>query len=133
MYSVVRPTEPSVVKPCDPSPCGPNSICRPVGTEPVCSCISGYDGIPPDCRPECVSSSECPPSKACVNMKCQDPCPGACGRDAQCRVVNHSPICVCPSGWTGDPLTGCRIIPSKHDEIHQLINMFVFVFCLYTM
>lgn len=115
MCSVTPPTEPVVEKPCDPSPCGPNSICRPVGSQPVCSCQSGYEGVPPECRPECISSSECPPTKACVNQKCQDPCPGACGQGAQCRAVNHSPICNCPSGWTGDPLTGCRVIPCKHD------------------
>lgn len=115
-------------EPCNPSPCGPNSVCRPVGSEPVCSCKSGYEGVPPECRPECISSSECPPSKACVNQKCQDPCPGACGRDAQCRVVNHSPICVCPSGWTGDPITGCRIIPSKH--VHQTLINKSSLFCL---
>ena len=109
------PTSPNVVEqPCNPTPCGPNSVCRPVGNSPVCSCQPGYLGVPPECRPECVSNSECAPSQACVNLKCQDPCPGTCGRDAQCRVVNHNPICVCPSGYTGDPLTGCHIQPSKH-------------------
>jgi len=113
----VPPTAPSLVEePCKPSPCGPNSVCRPVGNAPVCSCQSNYLGLPPDCRPECVSSSECAPSQACLNLKCQDPCKETCGRDAQCKVVNHNPICVCPSGWTGDPMTGCRIIPSKHDS-----------------
>ncbi len=113
--NVAIPTQPSVVeRPCVPTPCGPNSQCREVGNAPVCSCQSGYLGVPPECRPECVTSSECAPSQSCVNFKCQDPCPGTCGRDAQCRVVNHNPICVCPSGWTGDPLTGCHIIPSKH-------------------
>lgn len=113
--TVIPPTEPSVVDPCNPTPCGPNSACRPVGTQPVCTCLSGYQGLPPDCRPECVSSSECPSSQACINQKCRDPCPGTCARDATCRVVNHQPICACPDGWTGDPVTtGCRIIPCKH-------------------
>lgn len=98
-------------QPCNPTPCGPNSICRPVGSSPVCSCQPGYLGVPPECRPECVSNSECSPSQACLNLKCQNPCEGACGRDSECRVVGHNPICVCPSGYTGDPLTGCRIIP----------------------
>ncbi|EFX65777.1 hypothetical protein DAPPUDRAFT_229540, partial [Daphnia pulex] len=110
---IIPPTSPSVIeKPCDPPPCGPHSTCRPVGNAPVCACQPGYLGIPPECRPECVSSSECAPAQACLNFKCQDPCPGTCGRDAQCKIVNHNPICICPAGWTGDPLTGCRIIPT---------------------
>lgn len=114
MMLSVPPTSPNVVeRPCDPPPCGPHSTCRPVGNAPVCACQSGYLGIPPECRPACVSSSECAPTQACLNSKCQDPCTGTCGKDAECKVVNHNPICVCPAGWTGDPLTGCRIIPSK--------------------
>jgi hypothetical protein len=122
----VPPTSPNVFeKPCDPPPCGPHSTCRPVGNAPVCACQPGYLGIPPECRPECVSSSECAPSKACLNFKCQDPCIGTCGRDAKCQIVNHNPICVCPSGWTGDPITGCHIIPSKHDSPKPSNNLTV--------
>ena len=114
------PTSPNVVEqPCTPTPCGPNSICRPVGNAPVCGCQPGYLGVPPECRPECVSNSECSPSQACVNLKCQDPCKDTCGRDSECRVVGHNPICSCPSGYTGDPVTGCRIIPSKQARVQD--------------
>lgn len=110
-----RPIEPVIQeKPCIPSPCGPNSQCRGVGNVPVCSCISGYLGVPPECRPECVTSSECAPMHACVNSKCQNPCLGTCGLNSECKIVNHNPVCTCPSGWTGDPFTQCQIIPSKH-------------------
>lgn len=123
-YRIVPPTSPSVIeKPCDPPPCGPHSTCRPVGNAPVCACQPGYLGIPPECRPECVSSSECAPAQACLNFKCQDPCPGTCGRDAQCKIVNHNPICICPAGWIGDPLTGCRIIPSKKTTLLRYFAM----------
>lgn len=107
-------------KQCDPSPCGPHSTCRSVDIAAICACQPGYSGIPPECRPECVSSSECAPSEACVNLKCQDPCPGTCGRDAKCQVVNHNPICVCPSGRSGDPLTGCHLISTscKDDNVY---------------
>jgi hypothetical protein len=83
--------------PCSPSPCGPNSQCREINGQAVCSCIPGYIGSPPTCRPECVSSSECALNQACVNQKCIDPCPGTCGIGAKCQVVNHNPICSCPS------------------------------------
>jgi hypothetical protein len=60
-------------------------------------------------QPECATSSECPLDKACIGMKCIDPCiSGPCAPGATCRVVNHSPICSCPSGFTGNPFVGCQ-------------------------
>lgn len=97
-------------KPCDPSPCGPNSQCREINSQAVCSCIPGFIGSPPICRPECVTSSECPLNRACVNQKCIDPCPGTCGIGAVCQVVNHNPICSCPPRYSGNPFTRCEII-----------------------
>ncbi|CAH2015289.1 unnamed protein product [Acanthoscelides obtectus] len=96
--------------PCSPSPCGPNSQCREINAQAVCSCLQGYIGSPPTCRPECVSSSECPLNQACLNQKCVDPCPGTCGINARCQVVNHNPICSCPERFTGDPFISCRVV-----------------------
>ncbi|XP_030755827.1 adhesion G protein-coupled receptor L4-like [Sitophilus oryzae] len=107
-----RKIEPIVVeapkeKPYVPSPCGPYSTCRSQGQRPVCSCISGYYGSPPMCKPECIINSECTLYKTCQNQKCVDPCPGICGINALCRVVNHSPICSCPQSFEGDPFIRC--------------------------
>lgn len=44
---------------------------------------------------------------ACMNKKCRDPCPGSCGANTECRVVNHTPNCVCLAGYEGDPFTQC--------------------------
>jgi len=52
-------------------------------------------------------SSECPQDKACVRKKCIDPCPGTCGSNGRCQVVNHNPICSCPPGYNGDPFIRC--------------------------
>lgn len=93
--------------PCIPSPCGPNSQCRVVHEHAVCSCTPGYIGSAPNCRPECVVSSECAQDRACVNQKCVDPCPSTCGQNARCQVVNHNPICSCSPGYTGDPFIRC--------------------------
>jgi hypothetical protein len=93
--------------PCNPTPCGPNSQCRRINEQAVCSCIPGYLDSPPNCRTECVISSDCPANMACNNQKCIDPCPGTCGIRAQCTVVNHNPICSCPIELTGDPFTQC--------------------------
>lgn len=103
---------PKPTNPCNPSPCGPNSACRVVNGQAVCSCIPGYFGSPPTCRPECVTSSDCAQNQACINQKCINPCPGTCGINALCQVVNHNPICSCPERFTGDPFIRCQIILS---------------------
>lgn len=100
--------------PCVPNPCGPNSQCRELNGQVECLCLPTYVGSPPSCRPECVVNSECDLRKACVNQKCVDPCPGACGENAVCRVNNHSPLCSCPSGFTGSPFSRCYPTPSKN-------------------
>lgn len=101
--------------PCNPSPCGPNSQCKNVNEHAVCSCIQGFIGAPPQCRPECVVSSECQQTQACVNQKCVDPCRGACGSNARCEVINHSPICSCDVGQTGDPFRSCQEVPKQQE------------------
>lgn len=98
------------VYPCNPSPCGPNSQCREINNHAVCSCISNYIGSPPLCRPECTTNSDCNQNEACSNQKCKDPCPGICGIGAKCQVVNHNPICNCPSGFTGNAFVHCHPI-----------------------
>lgn len=91
--------------PCYPSPCGSNAQCA----DGVCTCLPEYQGDPySGCRPECVLSTECPRDKACIRNKCSDPCPGTCGQDAICDVVNHIPMCSCPQGKSGNPFVLCR-------------------------
>lgn len=52
--------------PCVPSPCGQFSQCRVVNGQSVCSCLPGYISMPPSCRPECFSSSDCSNDKSCI-------------------------------------------------------------------
>lgn len=95
------------INPCEPSPCGPNSRCLVSESRyAVCSCLPGYRGSPPVCQPECTASYECPQNRACVNLKCIDPCPGTCGIGARCEVISHNPICSCPNG-KGNPFVSC--------------------------
>lgn len=109
-YSPSFNVAPVVTQPCNPSPCGPNSQCREINGQAVCSCVPGFIGSPPACRPECVVSSECSQNEACSNQKCRNPCPGTCGVGARCEVVNHNPICSCPPRFTGDPFIRCQPI-----------------------
>ena len=104
-------SDPIPSSPCSQSPCGPNSLCRAINGQAVCSCIQGYIGSPPLCRPECTTSSECSLNQACINQKCKDPCVGACGVDAVCKTINHNPICQCAFKLTGDPFIRC--IPTR--------------------
>lgn len=107
-FLVETPPQRDPINPCIPSPCGPNSECRTKGEQPVCSCLKDFTGVPPNCRPECISNSECASNLACISQKCRDPCPGSCGLNAECRVVSHTPMCVCNTGYTGDPFSQCQ-------------------------
>jgi hypothetical protein len=102
-------------------------VCKERNGAGSCVCLPQYFGDPyTGCRPECVINSDCDRSKACLNNKCYDPCPGTCGLDAECRVVNHAPSCACIVGYTGDPLSACVPIPPSKMillSIHSDTNM----------
>jgi hypothetical protein len=68
-----------------------------------------------------VVNSECDKYKSCRNLKCVDPCLNACGSNSKCKVINHSPICSCEGGFTGDPFSSCYAIQCKYGfEYHTL-------------
>lgn len=95
-------------KPCEPSPCGTNAICRESNGVGSCSCLQDYIGDPYEgCRPECTQNSDCSKTMACMGLKCRDPCPGTCGLQACCETINHIPACSCNPGYTGNPFNYC--------------------------
>lgn len=98
---------------CIPNPCGANSLCKDSNGHISCSCQPSYFGTPPNCRPECTVNSECDATKSCINKKCNNPCIDSCGRNSECRVVNHAPICSCRQGFSGDPFITCSPVESK--------------------
>lgn len=100
-------------QPCVPSPCGMNAQCHDLGGVPSCSCLPQYFGSPPNCRPECTTNQDCISSKACINERCVDPCPGSCGQNAICNVINHVSMCTCLQGYQGDPFVGCILKPQQ--------------------
>lgn len=100
--------------PCRENPCGPNSQCKNIRGIAACSCLSQFNGTPPNCTSECESSSECDAGKACIKQKCVNPClSSTCGMNANCTVVNHSPLCTCVEGFGGDPVGNCRPLLSE--------------------
>lgn len=95
--------------PCSPSPCGANAVCKESNGAGSCTCLPDYVGNPYDgCRPECTKGSDCLANLACIRNKCKDPCPGICGPNAICQVVDHIPSCSCLPKYTGDPFSYCR-------------------------
>lgn len=75
----------------------------------MCTCLDQFIGSPPNCRPECTVNSDCPSTRACINQKCKDPCAGACGLQTICQVYQHSAMCSCREGYTGNPFQSCYI------------------------
>lgn len=116
---LAEPEKSAPPTPCHPSPCGVNANCRVTGNQEVCQCIPDYHGNPYDvCRPECIGNSDCPRNKACIKNRCSDPCPGICGVEAICSVVNHIPVCTCPNGMSGDAFRLCSPI-HRVDEPYE--------------
>lgn len=111
LFFSVAVVDPQPTRPCAGDPCGPYAICREVNNQRVCTCQPGFFGNPPVCRPECVVHTECPQLLACLHYHCVDPCKGTCGVQAECRVINHNPICSCLPGYTGDPFIRCTPAP----------------------
>ena len=100
---------------CNPNPCGPSAIPKPRNGVCTCKCPSGLFGDPYlGCRPECVLNSDCNRLQACSNNKCVDPCPGTCGTNAECKVINHIPTCGCRKGFTGNAFEECTKPKRKH-------------------
>ena len=62
-------------------------------------------------NPECLLNYDCSLALACINTKCLDPCPGTCGINAECTVLNHNPVCKCHEGYHGDPFVQCSLDP----------------------
>ena len=127
IFSADYPVE--KVTPCQPSPCGANAVCREQNGAGSCSCLPDYKGNPYEsCRPECTSNTDCVPTKSCVRFKCEDPCIGLCGQNADCQVIHHSPSCSCRFGYIGDPFTFCRPEPPQQckDYKRMLRNLIIF-------
>jgi len=104
--------------PCDPSPCGPNTMCTSNNLgNPICRCLAGY--IPgPDtitgCKRECEVDPDCSAGYICSNYRCvekPDPCsPSPCGPNTECTVTpSGNPICRCLPTYIPQPdtITGC--------------------------
>lgn len=104
------------VNPCAYGACGENAYCDVRNNRVDCTCPQFYQGDAHSrCYYECATHDECSSNQACFELKCIDPCVGACGTGAECKVENHKPICSCPRGYTGHPFESCR--PFTEDDL----------------
>ena len=89
--------------PCLFTQCGTNAICKARRHKAECFCLPHHKGNAyHHCEPyECLENPDCITTLACVNLKCVDPC--KCAINADCTARNHEGICVCRTGYTGDP------------------------------
>lgn len=109
--------------PCQPSPCGSNTVCQVMQNRAVCSCLPDFLGDPQSgCHPECTINTDCPLDKACLNMKCVNPCSlGAiCGSNAKCSVSYHTATCSCNQDYFGNPYFRC--IPRRKYKFLTISN-----------
>lgn len=123
MLCVARPAEP--YDPCLLSPCGKNAICTAVDGIAKCTCIPPFVGNPyiDGCEAECIVNRDCESHLACFNQHCRDPCPGVCGANAHCEVINHLPMCSCLPGYTGDPFRACKV---EKPCMQTFLNLYIF-------
>lgn len=105
--TTVQPEHNDTHGPCTPNPCGSFAQCREMNDQAVCSCLSGYLGSPPTCRPQCTLNSDCPNNQACINQKCSDPCHLSCGKNSECKTIDHQPFCNCMPKYTGNAYADC--------------------------
>lgn len=110
--------------PCATESCGELAICHVKMHMPVCECPKYFIGDPfVKCEmPECMMNDDCPRNKTCLANRCIDPCNGTCGTQAECNVIDHSAICTCMAGYTGDALTACH----KGNTTNDIIFCFFF-------
>lgn len=94
----------------DSNICGVNAYCAEENGHAVCCCLKGYRGDPTEycVRLECIDDTECRGHQTCKDGTCIDACIGVCGQNAECKALNHVPVCSCPPGFTGDAFTFCR-------------------------
>lgn len=58
---------------------------------------------------DCRADADCPPDRACINKRCEDPCAieNPCHDTSECKVLNHIADCTCPPGFKGSRGTAC--------------------------
>lgn len=117
------------VNECKQHPCHASAVCENTPGSFSCRCPTGLVGNPllhPGCHDPnmCPRGDEdCPDTAKCIRINgepfCKDPCENtlACGRNAECRTVNHEHVCTCPPRYTGNAYYRCdKLECLRNDE-----------------
>ena len=92
-------------------PCGGDAECTGIGHKAICTCPVGLEGDPyVTCTTvECRADADCPPDRACLNKRCENPCSieNPCDDSSECKVNDHVVDCTCPPGFRGSRGTAC--------------------------
>uniref|UniRef100_A0A0K2TAS5 Putative LOC101893139 [Musca domestica] n=1 Tax=Lepeophtheirus salmonis TaxID=72036 RepID=A0A0K2TAS5_LEPSM len=112
--------------PCEVlKPCAEQAICHVIESLPVkpmtCECPDGYvkgelkgcKTLPPIIS-GCERNDDCSNSTSCINAICRSPC--ACGLNADCKIIDHQPVCTCKPGFYGDPEIECTDTVCQSDN-----------------
>ncbi|KAG7155062.1 Nidogen-like 1, partial [Homarus americanus] len=82
-------------------------------TEPPFSAPPPQPIVPPILI-ACENNDDCDLDNSCINLLCYPVCAlGICGENADCKTLDHRPVCVCPSGTTGNPQHYCQALEAK--------------------
>lgn len=70
----------------------------------------------------CDNNNDCPDHASCRNRLCINPCAldDPCSKNANCKVLNHEPVCTCPDGYIGDPTISCELRRLIYDKLKEL-------------
>ncbi|KAK0172478.1 hypothetical protein PV328_005790 [Microctonus aethiopoides] len=74
---------------------------------------------------ECKNNTQCLKTQYCLTEVCRNPCPGSCGIDASCHVINHTLSCICPDCYEGDAYEQCTPLQNLQHikcQFNRLIN-----------
>lgn len=109
--------------PCNPDPCGPNSVCivQDPKIGPHCKCKDGFFGWAPNCRFGCTTDDQCGPTEICnKENKCEEMCDHSrCGENSICTLYKskRNVQCSCKHGFILEKHVGCRLKLSTDIEI----------------
>lgn len=116
--------------PCNDQPCAAGAVCRATSHRPICYCPSGYtgDGYNACSHLECNAEEECPDDSICFNNRCVDACTVSrpCGTNAKCHTSQHTTVCQCDAGYSGEPYISCATMGCRTDSscpsTHSCLN-----------
>merc|ERR1719239_1225630 len=108
------------VSACDSGVCGENANCNAINHRAQCTCPPDFLGDAyTRCYTECTRHDDCSRDKACVRLKCRDPCydpnPNVCGQSATCATLAPADQVPTVGLDSTDPALTVPCVPARPD------------------